>query len=366
MIDTRLIMLEGLPATGKSTNSDFLRMQLERNGKKVKWIHEVAHPHPTMIFSQAFLSHNEYRALLKTYPESADIINKIAVFRKNSVSIDLLEIEWNYAGIINNLAYEAIKEFDAWKFTLDKYEETTFAKWEHFSETAMQENDTVYILDSGIFQAQIFTFLWNNAPYERLEKFVNKLYNIVKCLNPVLIYLYRENTESTIDYLEKNRGTQGLTSIWERDKTRPYYQDKPKGAEGFKQFLRDYANSAKLLFDSFDCRKLSIEISKADWANYENKMLSFLETKNIPSPEFYPPAGVYRNEEFNYEIIVDGLMIIDPDGNTKKLTSKTANEFYVECLPIILRFEGSKQIIMTGLQINARWSKTGMRYYHTK
>jgi len=300
MVDTRLIMLEGLPSTGKSTNSDYIRMQLERNGNNVKWIHEVASPHPLFLFF-------EICSCLK------------------------------------------------------KHENAVLEKWEHFARMALHDKDTVFILDSSIFQAQIFTYLWNNAPYERLESFVDKLCHIVKCLNPSLIYLYRKNSEDTIEYLEENRGRQYLLNIYERDKSRPYYQDKPKGAEGFKQFLRDYANYAKSLFDSVDCKKLSIEISEADWTTYENMMLSFLEIENIPCLEFFPLNGVYRNVEFGYEIIVDRLTIIDPDGNRKKLTPKTADEFYAECLPMILRFE-TEQLVMTGLQINAHWSTTGMRY----
>jgi len=362
MIDTQLIMLEGLPSTGKSTNSDFLRMQLERNGKKVKWIHEVARPHPTLFFSEACLSHSEYEDFLKAYPESAHVFNSIAVFRKNSVGIDLHEIEWNHAGDISGLAFDAIKQHDVWNFPLEKGNKATIEKWKHFAETTMQDKEFVYILDSSIFQAQIFGFLWDNAPYERLERFVNKLCEIVKHMTPSLIYLYRENTEDTIQYLEKDRGTQGLTRVWERDKTRPYYQDKQEGAEGFKQFLRDYAIYARSLFYSLDCRKIDIEISESNWINYENKMLSFLEIERISSLKFFPPNGVYRSDELNYEIIVDGLMIIDPDGNNKRLTPKTVKEFYVECLPIILRFEDSEHIIMSGTQINAPWSTTGMVY----
>ena len=67
MVDTQLILLEGLPSTGKSTNSDFIRLQLERNGKKVKWIREVTRPHPTLFFSEACLSQNEYEDFLKGY-----------------------------------------------------------------------------------------------------------------------------------------------------------------------------------------------------------------------------------------------------------------------------------------------------------
>lgn len=65
MENTRLIMLEGLPGTGKSTNSFFLLMQLEREEKTVKWVHEVARPHPVLFFSEASLTKKEYDSILK-------------------------------------------------------------------------------------------------------------------------------------------------------------------------------------------------------------------------------------------------------------------------------------------------------------
>jgi len=364
MADTQLIMLEGLPSTGKSTNSDFLRMQLERNGKKVKWIHEVSRPHPVLFFDEAGFTFGEYEKFLKSYPETAHILDNIAVFRKSTVGIDLHEIEWNYMDIIGESAYQALREFDMWNYPLDVYKKFALEKWEHFAEKALSGKGEIRIIDSAVFQFQIFAFLFKNRPYKELHDFVRQIFDIIEPMNPCMIYFYRENAEETIDYLEQNRGTQYLENMWERDKNQLYYHGKPQGAEGFRQFLRDYATSARLLFDSLDCRKMSVEISKSDWTSYENKMLSFLEIENIPSPKFLPLNGVYRNEELNYEITVDGLIITDPDGNKKKLTPKTANEFYAECLPMILRFE-NQGIVMTGLQINARWSTTGMIYRKT-
>jgi len=180
-------------------------------------------------------------------------------------------------------------------------------------------------------------------------------------MNPSFIYLYRENTDATIEYLEKDRGTQGLENIWQRDKFRPYYQDKPEGADGFKHFLRDYASYARLLFGSITCKKIDIEISESDWTTYENKMLSFLKIEDIPSPEFFPPDGVYVNDELGFTITVDGLTMTDPNGNRRKLIPKTNNEFYVECLPITLQFM-KKSIVMSGVSICERWTKAGMMY----
>ncbi len=47
----RLILLEGLPGTGKTTNSYRLFEQLVRNGRDVRWLHEVSQPHPVLFFS---------------------------------------------------------------------------------------------------------------------------------------------------------------------------------------------------------------------------------------------------------------------------------------------------------------------------
>jgi tRNA uridine 5-carbamoylmethylation protein Kti12 len=151
MVDTKIIILEGLPSTGKSTNSDFLRMQLERNCKKVKWIHEVTRPHPILLFSEACLNYNEYEYIVKKFPQTAQILSSIAVFRKNIVSIDLLEIEWNYMDIIGELAIEAIKKFDSWNFTIDRYMEITLEKWEYFSNLAINDKDTIYIYWMAVF-----------------------------------------------------------------------------------------------------------------------------------------------------------------------------------------------------------------------
>lgn len=361
MIDTRLIMLEGLPGTGKSTNSYFLLTQLERNGIMTQWSHEVARPHPTLFFNEASLTYIEYNKFLEKYPE-AKFLDNVAVFRKTTVGIDMLEIEWNYLSIIGQDAFKALQEFDVWNYSLEKYIEIALEKWAVFVEKALNENNEVYILDSSIFQFQIFSFLLKNAPYVNIERFIHKLVDIIKPLNPSLIYFYREDTEDTVNFLEKIRGTQFMENIWERDKSEPYYQDKPNGAEGHRQFLRDYASIAMKLFTSINCKKLSIEISNGDWKGYEQKMLSFLGIENIPSPRAIPSYGKYKNVKLNFEIDVNGLTIKDPCGVIRKLIPKSENEFYVECLPAVLLFNEQEQIIIAGNQICERWTTLGTTY----
>ncbi|PTX59985.1 thymidylate kinase [Melghirimyces profundicolus] len=42
----KLILLEGIPGSGKSTFTRFIAVQLERNGYKTKLYHETTGDHP--------------------------------------------------------------------------------------------------------------------------------------------------------------------------------------------------------------------------------------------------------------------------------------------------------------------------------
>lgn len=86
----RLVMFEGLPGTGKSSNSFFSFIQLERSGQRVQWVHEVAHPHPFFVYGEAIFTYAEYRAFLNDYPQAEPALTRLAVYRKNTVGIDFL------------------------------------------------------------------------------------------------------------------------------------------------------------------------------------------------------------------------------------------------------------------------------------
>ena len=74
----RIILLEGLPGTGKTTNSYRLFEQLVRNGRDVRWLHEVSQPHPTLFFSESCLTKEAYRLFTEKYPEAAGMLGSIA------------------------------------------------------------------------------------------------------------------------------------------------------------------------------------------------------------------------------------------------------------------------------------------------
>lgn len=362
MKNSRLIMLEGLPGTGKSTNSYMLYMQLIRNGNKVRWIHEVALPHPTLFFSEACFSKEEYQVFLEKYPTVSDILNSMAEFRATTVGIDFVSVLRKCPNQEDEPWYKELITYDVDKFSLERYEYVALEKWDYFVERVLQEDNTIYILDSSIIQFQVFWFLLKDAGYLRLASFVEKIINLLKPLNPTLIYLYRESMEDAISFLKVRRGIASMEAIWERDKNELYYQKRQTDVTAYFDFLRDYANFATKLVHDMDCSKLIIEISKQNWKNYEKEMLQFLEIEYKEAPTYCAPEGIYINPDHNFEFTIKENMIIDPEGTKRKLTSKNQTEFFIECLPMVLNFFEENLVKLSEQQIIPHWTETGMIY----
>lgn len=178
-------------------------------------------------------------------------------------------------------------------------------------------------------------------------------------LNPGLVYFYREDA---ICFLEEKRGIQFLEDIWNRDRQEPYYQDKPQGAEGHRQFLRDYAQTAAALFEQMDCRKRAVKITGNDFAQCENQLLEFAGIKHRPYPDALPPEGTFREERTGLTLTVRGCTLTDPHADSRILTPRSDREFYVEGLPTLLRFDSSGSITVTEGQIAERWTAVGTRF----
>ena len=357
----RLILLEGLPGTGKTTNSYRLYEQLVRNGREVRWLHEVSQPHPTLFFSEACLTKEEYRLFTEKYPEAADMLAGIAEIRASTVGIDYLTAARRLPGQESAAWVQELQRYDVMGFPLERYEPVAQEKWEAFARAALQE-DAIYIMDGGIFQYQIFTYLLNGAEYPRLAGFVRGIMDLLRPLRPALIYLYREEAGDSIAFIEKQRGIGALESTWERDKRRPYYRNKQQDVTAYFDFLKDYADWASRLYDESECEKLRIEVTAQNWDLYEAEMLRFLGIARREAPSFQARDGTYVNAALGASFSIKDGILTDPEGARRRLSAKTPTEFFIEGLPETLCFIGDDAVKLCGQQIIPRWSETGTVY----
>ncbi|MWC27668.1 hypothetical protein [Paenibacillus sp. MMS18-CY102] len=357
MVRSQLILMEGLPSTGKSTNAGILLTQLERNGHKAWWVHEVARPHPVLFFYEAYMENHEYDAFITRHPHAAATLESFIIRRNRSVGIDLLELEWHHLDQLGSEAYHGLCQYDVWKFSLERYKKAALAKWEHFVQQQMQ-SDEIVILDSSIFQFQIYSFILADAPLTELLPFIEQLYAIIAPLHPSLVYLHREDTNDTIDYMIQDRGTAFLERIWERDRHRPYYANRPEGAEGYKMFLRDYGTYAKALFDSTPFAKLALDIKDGKWNEYVDALLRFVDLSDVAPIEANYPNRIYYNAVLNQSIAIKNGQLITPDGGSKRIIPLSASEFRLHDMPVSIRLQDNA-IHIGGEQLCERWTATG-------
>ena len=357
----RLILLEGLPGTGKTTNSYRLYEQLVRNGREVRWLHEVSQPHPTLFFSEACLTKEEYRRFTEKYPEAAETLGGIAEIRATTVGIDYLTAARRLPGQENAAWIQELLRYDVMGFPLERYEPAAQEKWEAFARAALQD-DVIYLLDGSVFQYQIFTYLLNGAEYPRLAGFVRGIMNLLRPLHPALIYLYRENAGDSIAFLERQRGIGDLESTWKRDKARPYYRNRQQDVTAYFDFLRDYADWASRLYDESECEKLKIEVTTQNWGLYEAKMLRFLGIPRRDAPACRAKDGTYVNAALGASFSIKDGVLTDPEGARRRLSPKSPTEFFIEGLPETLCFIGDGAVQLRGQQIIPRWTETGADY----
>ncbi|MFD2443807.1 hypothetical protein ACFSO7_07400 [Bacillus sp. CGMCC 1.16607] len=353
----KLILLEGLPGSGKSTNSRIIMSSIDQLGKRVKWFHEVARPHPTLFFNEANLTKREYQRIVIDFPEDREILEKIKIEMFDTISIDLLELEWHDSNHLNIEVLRALENYNVWTFPLQQYIAVALEKWQYFVEKVKREKDLVVILDSSIFQFQIYTFLLENSPYQMIESFVKKLFSIISELDPTLILLTRENVEDALLNIERSRGIDFMETIWKRDSRSPYYHNRPPGAEGYREFLRDYHVIVQRLFDITAFKKLNLDISEGDWKQYVSEMLLFLEIRESDVKyQMNFPIGIYENNKLDLKLEILEGYLVDPTGKKKRLIPRNECELYIDDLPVILRLEESNKITVKGGQLIDRWT----------
>lgn len=360
-----LVFLEGLPGVGKSTTSGILYRQFDRNGISSSWIHEVCRLHPVLFFNEAVFTRSEYEEWCRKFDQDR-ILNSIAKRHESTVGVDLLQVEWHYRDQFSEEALAELQKKDAWNFSLTQYKEAALEKWREFASEAAKHPEKVYILDSCIFQYQIFCFQLEEAPKEELLEFVHTIWDIVKDLNPHLIYLYRESIEDQFEHVRRVRGEGFFQFMWERDRHNPYYQNRPYSVQAYYEFLRDYDLHLRELVKEAPCPKLSIEISEEEWDQYRAKQLQFLKLTDYPEPDFVFPCGIFRNASLDLTMKIessnDRYHLIDPTNATRWLYARSETEWFVQDYPVILRLINSNVIEIVGGNLTNRWTESGLLF----
>lgn len=226
VLASHLIVLDGLPGSGKSTTGQWLTARLQTLGRKAYWLPEAQISHPLWWYQH-----------------------------------------WNGT------------EYQPPDFTntpVDTFMENSLRKWEDFTESA-QATDRLLVTESVFFQNAAAMFLMGGAMAARLVEYAQAVQEITQDLHPVLIYFRQNDPSAALKEICALRGQAFEDELIRNMEQLPYLNQRGlKGLDGVAMLWSDIRAITDDLFDGYTIPKISIETSDGNWQAYRQEILKLL------------------------------------------------------------------------------------------
>lgn len=298
MKDTKLIIVSGASGTGKSTTSQKLAQQYQKNGIKHLWLHEEIKDHP---------------------------------IREEEFSIGNLYSE---EGMDKNILHM----YNLWESLVDKIE----------------KSDKIYLMEGCLYQNIIRYFFPCNYPIEKITQFYDSIMKIIEKLNPTIVFLYRSDMRESFEKAFKVRGERWKNIILNKDNNGLYFtKHKYEGDDSIYAMEVNYQEIANEMFKRYQGNKIKIDTADELWENHMENITQFLglEYNHEETMEIEYPLDKYCGK---YSIRVneyDHVLVIKSDSENENLYCQTSwwenmkliplgnNEFQMLSFPIKLSFQ---------------------------
>ena len=198
----QLIMIEGLPGTGKTTIAEWLTDYLNTQGTNAILLLEGNRDIPCDFYEMAGIPNNDFEALFIDNPETYKKLSNRALVTKNYSYLRIDDCPENVA--------VKIKRWDMGDennqmVTVSDYIPCTLERLEHWVNKVISNSGTA-IVDSGFLQNPINELLFRKATYKETLLYISEIFQRIKVLNPICIYLQRNNVDEAISFAKEVKG----------------------------------------------------------------------------------------------------------------------------------------------------------------
>ena len=281
MSTTKLILIEGIPGSGKTTTARFVCDWLEKRGKHPALFLEGDWHHPADYESVACLTGSEYTELLAQFPDQADFLAHQAWQEDGEWFFRYHELQYEHGDHRPAALFETLARFEIYNLPADRHRRLLLKSWQKFAARAATE-DLVYVFECCFLQNPTTTLLaWHNLPEAAVRHHVLSLAQAVGPLQPKLIYLARQDVAATLESSRAER-PQGWADFVTWYLTEQDF-GQARGLRGFDGVIDFYAMRQALELDILRTLPVSHVIlsDSLDWdVRYEN-LTFFLEEKSL-------------------------------------------------------------------------------------
>lgn len=209
-MNSRLILVEGIPGAGKTTTARKIKEKLIDEGKEAI-LYEEGMSHPADMAWNACLKEDEYNDFIKKCSEmwegskksisKEELISRIqrqTRIEDNNVILAYTKIDFPEDCYLSLIGDVASKEICDGRKSLDEFRDIHLRRWSKFAEQALL-NDNIYIFECAFLQNHIFELL---GVYEKSDEeiylYLKSLLETVKSLSPSIVYIEPSSVEDII------------------------------------------------------------------------------------------------------------------------------------------------------------------------
>ncbi|EKQ58266.1 MULTISPECIES: thymidylate kinase [unclassified Clostridium] len=283
----RLILIEGIPGSGKTTISKKIKNFFTNKGFKVELYNE-GDAHPADMAWNALLSIDEYNNIIRENKKIENLIVENSIFEENYVIVAYTKLGFHRKQNKLMNFFEDHEIYDG-RASSEFFKEIHIRRWKGFLKRMLEDNEKMVIFECAFLQNHVNELLAMHAKeFDYIKEYLNELAGIVRELNPKLVYLNQINIKETINRVAKERvsSNKDIYPDW-IDVTIEYFENskygKNNGLSGINGLIQYFEKRQEIeleIIKSLPIDNLVINNKNYDYKNVENIIFNNLYQYN--------------------------------------------------------------------------------------
>lgn len=276
----KLILIEGLPGSGKSTTAKLVYDSLREKNIPADIYLEGNLDHPADYDGVAFFTEHEFMQLLNGYSDFREMIIHYSDHRGEGHFVSYQKLKMAEEGKISDELMNAFYKKDIYELPLDLHIKLITESWRAFGDMAAKGSKT-YIFECCFIQNPVTTgFIKHNASYGVTMNYVQGLTDAIKKLNPLLIYVDQEDIPFTFKKALKERPKEWAEFFIEYYTSQGYgLANSLKGVEGTIEILKQRTRIEKEVIEQLLIEKIFMDNSSYEHETYKARLEELLSGK---------------------------------------------------------------------------------------
>ncbi|MEI4651011.1 hypothetical protein WAG28_24440 [Bacillus cereus] len=272
-MNTKLIIVEGLPGFGKSTTAKLINEILSQNKIEVELFSEGNLNHPADYDGVSCFNKFEFNRLLSNSGDFKEVLLKRVLKKGSNYLLPYSKMKNEFGDQFSDELFNAIFENDIYELPFDKNVELIADKWNDFAEIALEDNK-VYIFECCFIQNPLtIGMIKYGEQKEKIINYVMKVAKIIENLNPMLLYVEQDNLEFSFRKALKERTPEWSAGIIDYYTNQGYGKEhNHSGVEGAIKVLEARRNLELEIFDMLKMKKEKINNTKYEIDSYRSML----------------------------------------------------------------------------------------------